>query len=171
MLVSAFKETSEQQQRESEKILKLVIQRRKDLEKRATFNEVVQEKTAAAKQDTEAMQEHLVKTKQEHDLLSGCVRTLCNATNTFVSTKELPARIKGVSVSQSGTRWMPFDVAASDLEGLSTMWDRLQIPSANADKWRQLMSVDNPQNDKENNYTTAATSIIEIDLTSPVSQK
>ncbi|KAM8705136.1 hypothetical protein ACLKA7_009576 [Drosophila subpalustris] len=167
--VAGLKETIEKQQRETEKIRELVAQRREDLATRTKLNEAVQEQAAAAKECTEAMQDHLVRTEQEQSQIRGCVHTLCEATNTFVNARELPVRMKGVSVSHSGDEWLPFDVSASDLKGLSTIWNRLNIPSENVNKWRQLLSASNPQSDKEN--ITIAASIIEIDLTSPVSQK
>ncbi|KAH8359778.1 hypothetical protein KR093_008875 [Drosophila rubida] len=169
--IASVKETVEQQKRASEKASKLMLQRRKDLEACEALIEVVQEQVTTAKQRNDALRERLAEARLEHNQYRGCVRVLCDATNTYVNTSELPARVKGVTVSSSGEEWLPFDVATSDLKGLSLLRNRLQGNSVHADKWQQLMAVDNPQSEQRRNVNVTASSVIEIDLTSPQSHR
>jgi len=82
----------------------------------------------------------------------------------------LPTRIKGVSISRTDDHAVAFNISSSDLKGLSTIWNRLQIPSSNTNKWTHLLSGVNPHRDQEK-VNISASSIIEIDLTSPLSNK
>lgn len=86
---------------------------------------------------------------------------------------ELPNRLKGVSVSRNGDQWQPFDFDPEDALSLMTLWTQQQKRNTNAGTWRMLLSAENskPKHDKENNDNVTAGSIIEIDLTSPQSQK
>ncbi|KAH8310771.1 hypothetical protein KR044_002986 [Drosophila immigrans] len=167
--IASVKETVQQQKRAFEKASALIQQRRKDLETLEALNEAVQEQVTAAKQRNDAIRDRLAEARQEHNQYKGCVRILCEATNMYVNSRELPSRIKGVSVSAGRDEWFPFDIAVGDLKGLSVLRNQFQYNSVHADKWQQLMQVGNPQNQAINNVT--ASSIIEIDLTSPQSQR
>ncbi|XP_062125532.1 kinetochore protein Spc25 [Drosophila sulfurigaster albostrigata] len=169
--VASVKETLEQQKRAYEKVNAKTLKRRKDLEACEALIEAVQEQVTAAKQRNDAMRERLAEVRKEHNQYRGCVRVLCDATNILMNTSELPTKIKGVTVSGTGDQWLPFDVSTSDLKGLSMLGNRIQCNSLYADKWNQLLQVGNPDSGPQRNLNVTASSIVEIDLTSPQSQR
>ncbi|XP_051862580.1 kinetochore protein Spc25 [Drosophila albomicans] len=169
--VASVNETIEKQKRAYEKVNAITLKRRKDLEAGEALIEAVQEQVTSAKQRNDAMQERLAEVRKEHNQYRGCVRVLSEATNIYMNASELPTKIKGVTVSCTGDQWLPFDVSTSDLKGLSILWNRIQCNSPYVDKWNQLLQVGNPESERQENLNVTASSIVQIDLTSPQSHR
>ncbi|XP_030559190.1 kinetochore protein Spc25 isoform X1 [Drosophila novamexicana] len=172
--VATTMENIKRQQRESEKLNALLNQRRDEVEKRNALKNAVRVKLAEEEQHCADMQAQLAKKKQERDKLIACVHTLSEATNTYINRKALPERVKGVAVSPDDGQWIPFDFDAHDRQGLAALWAQVNRSSRNTNNWRQLLSVGNssmPAPNGKENANVSMTSVIEIDLTSPPSQK
>ncbi|BFF90675.1 kinetochore protein Spc25 [Drosophila madeirensis] len=181
------KEAIERQHRDYGKLRKTLMERGQELDRRYALGEALSRQLEATRQHNADMEaqllRHTTEAKQRSNELMECMHTLKQATGTYINHKELPARLKGITVVRSAdgdAKWIPFDLDGNDTNGLHTLWRCLHSRSDNASKWRQLLAdqeVPAPVTPCANDRTKAKatsrcsnvvpTSIIEIDLTSP----
>ncbi|KAH8318743.1 hypothetical protein KR074_005252 [Drosophila pseudoananassae] len=160
-------EKADWQQREHERIERLLVLNRQELDKRLQLEKELTRELEATKQQEATVREH-------NNELMECIHALKRATGTSINHDALPARVKGVTVLRStdGDQWIPFDLAETDAEGLNSLCQRLQNNNIDVNKWRQLVSLSKKMSMKWN-YSTPPrkdndkVDIIEIDLTSP----
>ncbi|XP_023163521.2 kinetochore protein Spc25, partial [Drosophila hydei] len=166
-------QTIKRQQRKLDKLNEMSNLRQDDEENRIAFEQAMRDKLSREQQNLIEMQKELATKKQQRDDMIGFARTLSEATNTYINLNALPARVKGVAVLPDQGEWIPFNCDAYDLKGLNTLWSHLNKPSSTAEKWQQLFSVDSstlPSAEGKEN-ANASMSVIEIDLTSPTSNR
>ncbi|XP_017104570.2 kinetochore protein Spc25 [Drosophila bipectinata] len=160
-------EKADWQQREHERIERLLVLNRQELDKRVQLEKELTRELEATKQQEATVREH-------NNELMECIHALKRATGTSINHDALPARVKGVTVLRNpdGDQWVPFDLAETDAEGLNSLCQRLQKNNIDVNKWRQLVSLSKKMSMKWN-YSTPPrrdndkVDIIEIDLTSP----
>ncbi|XP_017845071.1 kinetochore protein Spc25 isoform X2 [Drosophila busckii] len=128
----------------------------------------INEHVTAIKQNNEDLETKYKKKLEEHNHLLGCVHALTEITNTHINYKELPSRLRGVSVVPEQSVWLPFDFAAENDKPLSELQERLQSRNVHSTKWLELL-LGASTIDRGNAIHTQ--SVIEIDLTSPTAQK
>ncbi|EDV93261.1 kinetochore protein Spc25 [Drosophila grimshawi] len=170
---AALMTTIDLQQRKFEKLNALITRRCEDINTRTAFTRAVREKLAEERQKNAEMQAQLEKANDERIEQMDCVRTLSDASNTFINPSALPARLKGVTVLREEGRWISLDYDGDDLKGLSTFWAQAHSGSA-SQKWQQLLSMDKaimPTLNDKGNVNVSVSSIIEIDLTASPSHK
>ncbi|EDW14397.2 kinetochore protein Spc25 [Drosophila mojavensis] len=168
--IAAKHQLIKRQQRKLEKLNQVANERKEDQENRSAFEQSMRDKLLREQQNLSEMQTELATKKQRRDELMGFVRTMSEATNTYINLKALPARVKGVALRPEQGEWIPFNCDAYDLKGLNALWSRLNEPSASTDKWQQLFSAEPTAKEKEN-ANASLSSIIEIDLTSPTAHR
>ncbi|KAH8417726.1 hypothetical protein KR222_004837 [Zaprionus bogoriensis] len=162
---------SQRLRREIDQIADLEQRQRRELEKRSALIAALRDQLAACRQRNAELQAELARTKDDHSELMGNVHALSEATDTYLNRRVLPERIRGVTASHSGDQWRPFDFERDELKGLIALWTQLQARNTHAEQWRLLLSAGSAPSDKENEPNVTASSIIEIDLTSPPSHK
>ncbi|XP_016950574.1 kinetochore protein Spc25 [Drosophila biarmipes] len=174
------KEAVVRHQQKVGKLERVKIQRREEMEKRASFLEDLSQKLEATKQRNLVKKEQIKRLKmlerQRKNEIMESIHTLSKATGTFINQQALPARVKGVTVlrEDNGDQLIPFDLKATDVEGLNSLCQHLQSLNIDVTQWRQLVSLAmeistdslaSPTPPKE-----SAKSKSIIDLTSPTSQ-
>lgn len=105
------------------------------------------------------------------------IHTLSKTTRTYINQEALPARVKGVTVLRGDKRdqLIPFDLKATDVEGLDSLCQHLESLNVDVAQWQQLISLAMDMAMESRAPTTPpkeadnCKSIIEIDLTSPMS--
>ncbi|XP_052836611.1 kinetochore protein Spc25 [Drosophila gunungcola] len=167
--------------REVEKFQKVILQRSEEMEKRCSFMEDLSQELEATKQRNSVMKEQLKEHKmlatQRNNKLMESIHTLKQTTGTYINNDALPARVKGVTAlrAASGDHFIPFDLEATDVEGLASLCQHLQSFNIDVSQWRQLVSLatekstDSRAPNTPPKEATKFNPIIEIDLTSPTS--
>ncbi|TDG49003.1 hypothetical protein AWZ03_004488 [Drosophila navojoa] len=168
--IAAKHQIIKRQQHKLDKLNEISNERKEDQENRRALEQAIRDKLLREQQNLSEMQAELATKKKRRDELMGFVRTLSEATNTYINLKALPARIKGAAVRPEQGEWLPFNCDAYDVKALNTLWSRLNEPSASIEKWRQLFSSVPSAKEKEN-ANASMTPIIEIDLTSPTAHR
>nr|Q64EW0.1 RecName: Full=Kinetochore protein Spc25 [Drosophila eugracilis]AAU15007.1 Mitch [Drosophila eugracilis] len=167
--------------RDVEKLQKVVIQRREEMEKRVSFMEELAQEVEATKQRNLVMREQIKQQKmlvrQRKNEIMESIHTLSKATGTYINREALPARVKGVTVLHGDNRdeLIPFDLKATDVEGLDSLCQHLHSLNIDVSQWQQLVSLATEMSMKSHPATppkdaAKCKSIIEIDLTSPTIQ-
>nr|Q64EV9.1 RecName: Full=Kinetochore protein Spc25 [Drosophila lutescens]AAU15008.1 Mitch [Drosophila lutescens] len=164
------------------KVRKVKMLRCGELEKRANFMEELTQELEATKQRNLVMRDQIkqlnVLARQHRNEVMESIHTLSKTTGTYLNHEALPARVKGVTVlrNDNSDQLIPFDLKATDVEGLESLCQHLQGFNIDAFQWRQLVSLATEMS--MDSHTTPTTppkeaaegkSIIEIDLTSPTS--
>ncbi|KAH8383769.1 hypothetical protein KR009_010406, partial [Drosophila setifemur] len=174
-------EKVKQQQHEHEKLQEMLEQNRQDQEMRLALEEQLIRKLEAIEESEapmlEQLKRHKMLVKQRDKELMECIHTLKQATGTYINHDALPARVKGVTAlnSDDGDHWIPFDLSASDKDGLDSLCQRLHRKNIDVTQWRHLVSLAAEMSMKSKVTTSPPpkddarlhSSIIEIDLTSP----
>ncbi|XP_017040044.1 kinetochore protein Spc25 [Drosophila ficusphila] len=163
------------------KLQKIIQQRREEVEKRVSFMEDLAHEVEATKQRNLVMREqlkhHKMLEKQRNNEIMESIHTLKQTTGTYINHEALPARVKGVTVLRNDNQdqLIPFDLKATDVEGLNSLCQHFQSLNVDATQWRQLVSLATEMStDSSTRHTTPPkddrkfNSI--IDLTSPTSQ-
>nr|Q64EW2.1 RecName: Full=Kinetochore protein Spc25 [Drosophila orena]AAU15005.1 Mitch [Drosophila orena] len=176
-----IKETSARHQRKVGKMQKVVTERREELGRRVTFMGHLTQEVEAIKLRNLAMKDQIKQQKmlnnQRKNEIMERIHTLSKTTGTYVNQEALPARVKGVTVIPGDRRnqLIPFDLNATDDEGLNSLCQHLESLNVDVSQWQQLVSLamdvalgarapTTPPKEAAN-----CKSIIEIDLTSPTS--
>ncbi|XP_037732926.1 kinetochore protein Spc25 [Drosophila subpulchrella] len=162
------------------KFEKVKTRRREEMEKRASFLEELAQKLEATKQRNLVMKEQIKQLKmldrQRKNEIMESIHTLSKTTGTYINQQALPARVKGVTVlrDDNGDQLIPFDMKATDVEGLESLCQHLQSLNVDVVQWRQLVSLateaatDSHASSTPPKESAMCKSI--IDLTSPTSQ-
>nr|Q64EW3.1 RecName: Full=Kinetochore protein Spc25 [Drosophila teissieri]AAU15004.1 Mitch [Drosophila teissieri] len=177
------KEAVLRHQRKVGKLQKVVMERREELEKRVSFMEELAQELEATKLRNLAMKEQIKQRKmiarQRKNEIMERIQTLSKTTGTYVNQEALPARVKGVTVLRGDKRdqLIPFDLNATDAEGLNSLCQHLESLNVDVSQWQQLVSLAMDVAMEARAPTTPpkevanCKSIIEIDLTSPTSHQ
>ncbi|XP_017005123.2 kinetochore protein Spc25 [Drosophila takahashii] len=177
-----LKEEVVRHRQKAAKVQKVKMLRCGELEKRADFMEELTQELEATKQRNLVMRDQIKQlnmlARQHRNEAMESIHTLSKTTGTYLNHDALPARVKGVTVlrDDKGDQLIPFDLKATDVEGLESLCQHLQSLNIDVFQWRQLvslateMSMESPTTPTTPPKEAAeGKSIIEIDLTSPTS--
>ncbi|XP_016976643.1 kinetochore protein Spc25 [Drosophila rhopaloa] len=177
------KEAVVRHQREVGKLQKVIMQRREEVEKRVSFMEELSKDLEATRQRNLVLKEQIkqrkmLARKRDNEIMES-IHTLKQATGTYINNDALPARVKGVTALRTadGDQFLPFNLRATDVEGLDSLCQHLQTFNIDVSQWRHLISLAAEMSTDSHatpttppKEATKFNPIIEIDLTSPTSQ-